>query len=51
MEQMGMTDKQFNGFLRQLIKNLENAISKQDEEEKIKEVKEIIKELQQTIED
>lgn len=48
---MGMTDKQFNGFLRQLIKNLENAISKQDEEEKIKEVKEIIKELQQTIED
>ncbi len=51
MEQMGMTDKQFNGFLRQLIKNLENAISKQDEEEKIKEIKEIIKELQQTIED
>lgn len=48
---MGMTDKQFNGFLRQLIKNLENAISKQDEEEKIKEIKEIIKELQQTIED
>lgn len=51
MEDMGMTDKQFNGFLRQLIKNLKNAIENDDEEEKTKEIEEIIEDLQKTIED
>nr|DAM61541.1 MAG TPA: hypothetical protein [Caudoviricetes sp.] len=51
MEDMGMTDKQFNGFLRQLIKNLKNAVENDDEEEKTKEIEEIIEDLQKTIED
>lgn len=51
MEQMGMTDKQFNGFLRQLIKNLKNANENKNEEEKTKEIKEIIEDLQKTLED
>lgn len=51
MEEMGMTDKQFNGFLRQLIKNLENANENTNEEEKTKEINEIIDELQKTLED
>ncbi|MFR1138542.1 MULTISPECIES: hypothetical protein [Anaerococcus] len=51
MEDMGMTDKQFNGFLRQLIKNLKTANENKNEEEKTKEIKEIIEDLQKTIED
>ncbi len=45
-----MTDKQFNGFLRQLIKNLKKA-NEQNDEVKTKEINEIIDDLQQTIED
>ncbi|MDU4378164.1 MAG: hypothetical protein E7I57_01810 [Anaerococcus vaginalis] len=51
MQDMGMTDKQFNGFLRQLIKNLKTANENKNEEEKTKEIKEIIEDLQKTIED
>ena len=51
MQDMGMTDKQFNGFLRQLIKNLKTANENNNEEEKTKEIKEIIEDLQKTIED
>jgi hypothetical protein len=51
MEDIGMTDKQFNGFLRQLIKNLKNAIENDDESEKTKEIEEIIEDLQKTLED
>ncbi len=48
METMGMTDKQFNGFLRQLIKNLKRA---NEQEDPHKDIDEIIEDLQQTIED
>ena len=51
MQDMGMADKQFNGFLRQLIKNLKTANENKNEEEKTKEIKEIIEDLQKTIED
>ncbi len=47
---MGMTDKQFSGFLRQLIKNLEKA-NQETEEIKTKEIESIIEDLQKTIED
>ncbi len=50
MESMGMTDKQFNGFLRQLIKNLKKA-NQEKEEKKTKEIDDIIEDLQKTIED
>lgn len=51
MQEIGMTDKQFNGFLRQLIKNLKNANKIEDEEEGKEEIKEIIEDLQKTLED
>ncbi len=50
METMGMTDKQFNGFLRQLVKNLKKA-NEVDGDQKTKEINDIIRELQQTIEE
>lgn len=51
MEENGMTDKQFNGFLRQLIKNLKTANKNKNEEEKTEEIKEIIEDLQKTLEE
>lgn len=51
MEDMGMTDKQFNGFLRQLIKNLTKANKEKEMEQKTKEIQDIIEDLQKTIED
>lgn len=50
MEEMGMTDKQFNGFLRMLIENLKKANQAKDEE-KTKEIQKIIDDLQKTLED
>jgi hypothetical protein len=50
MEDMGMTDKQFNAFLRQLIKNLKKA-NEEKEEIKTKEIENIIEDLQKSIED
>lgn len=50
MEDMGMTDKQFNAFLRQLIKNLKKA-NEEKEESKTKEIENIIEDLQKSIED
>ena len=51
MEDMGMTDKQFNAFLRQLIKNLKKANEEKVEENKTKEIENIIEDLQKSIED
>ena len=50
MEDMGMTDKQFNAFLRQLIKKLKKA-NEEKEESKTKEIDNIIEDLQKSIED
>lgn len=50
MEEIGMTDKQFNAFLRQLIENLKRA-NEQNNEEKTKEIKKIIDNLQKSLED
>lgn len=50
MEEIGMTDKQFNAFLRQLIENLKKA-NEQNNEEKTKEIKKIIDNLQKSLED
>ena len=47
---MGMTDKQFDAFIRQLIKNLKRA-NAEKEEDKTKELESIIDELQKTLED
>ena len=46
-----MTDKQFNGFLRQLIKNLKKANENEDEKERKEEIDGIIDDLQKTLED
>ena len=48
---MGMTDKQFNLLLRLLIKQLEDACSKDDKELIIKEIVEIVDALQKSLED
>jgi hypothetical protein len=47
MEEMGMTDKQFNAFLRLLIEDLKE-VEKETESEKVKK---IIENLQKTLED
>ena len=51
MEQMGMTDKQFNGFLRMLLDRLEEIKSEDNEEVKTKRLEKIIEDLQKTLED
>lgn len=48
---MGMTDKQFNGFLRLLIKNLNEVQTETELDKKDELLKEIIADLQKTIED
>ena len=48
---MDSLEPQFNGFLRQLIKNLKTANENKNEEEKKEEIKEIIEDLQKTLED
>ena len=51
MEDMGMTDKQFNGFLRMLLDRLEEVKNEDDEEEKSERLKKLIEDLQKTLED
>lgn len=51
MEIMGMTDKQFNGFLRFIIKDLEDTKKIKNIEEKEKSIDEIIENLKRTLED
>ena len=48
---MGMTDKQFNLHLRLLIKQLEDACSKDDKDLIIEQINEIIDALQKSLED
>ena len=48
---MGMTDKQFNGFIRLLIKNIKEALKKKNQEEMTAQMEEILQDLQTIIED
>lgn len=48
---MGMTDKQFNGFVRFLLDALEEAQEEKEPEKKEKKLEKVIKNLQQTLED
>lgn len=51
MDSMGMTDKQFNGFVRFLLDALKDADNEQDKEKKEEKIQKIIDNLQQTLED
>lgn len=51
MEQMGMTDKQFNGFIRFLIDDLKEAKAEEDTEKKNARIQKILENLQSTLED
>lgn len=48
---MGMTDKQFNGFIRFLIDDLKEAKEEPDTEKKNKRIQKILENLQSTLED
>lgn len=51
MKDMGMTDKQFNGFIRFLIDDLKEAREETDSEKKDKRLEKILENLQSTLED
>ena len=48
---MGMTAKQFNGFIRLLLDLMENAAQETDAEEKEKKYRKIVEHLRDTLED
>jgi len=48
---MGMTDKQFNGFIRFLIDDIKEAQEEKDEEKKSNRLNKILENLQSTLED
>ena len=48
---MGQTDKQFNGFLRVIIRDLKEAIAEKDPEKKQAQVEALRHDLQTTLED
>lgn len=51
MQDIGMTDKQFNGFIRFLIDDLKEAQEETDTERKNKKLEKILENLQSTLED
>ena len=51
MENMGMTDKQFNGFIRFLIDGLKEAKEERDDKKKNERLQKILDNLQSTLED
>jgi len=51
MEDMGMTDKQFNGFIRFLADSLKEAQEETNSEKKDKKISKILENLQKTLED
>lgn len=52
MEEMGMTDKQFNGFLRFIIDGLEEIKKSSDNKEEVEiKLEKMIGTLQKTLED
>jgi len=48
---MGQTDKQFNGFLRVIIRDLKDAIAETDPDKKQKMLEALLSDLQTTLED
>ena len=48
---MGMTDKQFNGFLRFLLDVLEDAVQETDSQKKEEKLQRIIEHVRDTLED
>lgn len=51
MNNMGMTDKQFNGFIRFLIDDLQEAKEEADTDKKNKRIEKILENLQSTLEE
>ena len=51
MKEMGMTDKQFNGFIRFLIDDLREAHEEEDVDKKNERIQKILDNLQSTLED
>lgn len=51
MNDMGMTDKQFNGFIRFLIDDLKEVQEEKDEKKKEERIQRILNNLQSTLED
>lgn len=51
LKDIGMTDKQFNGFIRFLIDDLREAKDEKDTEKKDKRIQKILENLQSTLED
>lgn len=51
MKDMGMTDKQFNGFIRFLLDDLKEVQEESSEEKKKSRLEKIIENLQSTLED
>lgn len=51
MTEMGMTDKQFNGFIRFLIDDLKEVQEEQDEAKRRERIQKILDNLQSTRED
>ena len=48
---MGQTDKQFGGFLRMLIARMKKAVEEEDPEKAREIIREILADLQNTLED
>lgn len=48
---MGMTDKQFQSWVRLLLSSLKNAVQESDPEKKEAKLAEIMENLQKTLED
>lgn len=51
MVDMGMTDKQFNGFVRFLLDALKEARDEKEDDKKDEKISKIIDNLQKTLED
>lgn len=51
MVDMGMTDKQFNGFVRFVIEALKEVEKEKNETQKDERLKSVIENLQKTLED
>lgn len=50
-KEMGMTDKQFNGFVRFLLDALQDATEEKEADKKTEKLEKIIDNLQKTLED
>lgn len=51
MEDMGMTDKQFNGFVRFILDDLKEIKEEKESEKREEKLDKIIENLQKTLED